>query len=122
MPKKKTCLHPTNGSPLVSAALLSNLAALKTLTTRTASESANLEKVMTTIKRQPKLLNDGCYYHIETSMLGKKTHTVAVTNWGRLKYAGIFAGWDFIEIDRKRLAKTLLAARKEMIESAKLAN
>jgi hypothetical protein len=66
-----------------------------------------------TIKREPKLTADGCYYHIKTQMFSEEYQVLVVTSWGRLRYAMVFVGWQPLEVDRKRLAHAIREARKE---------
>jgi hypothetical protein len=73
-----------------------------------------------TIKRDPKPCASGCYYHITTQMFSENAHKVlVVTSWGRLRYAMVFIGWEPLEVDRKRLARAIRAARNDARKSRK---
>jgi hypothetical protein len=72
-----------------------------------------------TIKREPKPCASGCWYHFKNQMFGGDHQVLAVTSWGRIRYAMVFVGWQPLEVDRKRLAHAIREARKEVKKARK---
>jgi hypothetical protein len=71
------------------------------------------------IKREPKPCASGCWYHFKNQMFGVDHQVLAVTSWGRFRYAMVFVGWEPLEVDRKRLAHAIREARKEVKKARK---
>jgi hypothetical protein len=46
-------------------------------------------------------------------MFGVDYQVLAVTGWGRFRYAMVFVGWEPLEVDRKRLAHAIREARND---------
>ena len=65
------------------------------------------------ITREPKPCSSGCWYHLESRMFGMDHRVNISTNWGRLKYACVWVGWEPLEVNRDRLALALRAARAD---------
>jgi len=52
-------------------------------------------------------------------MFGMDHQVIISTNWGRLKYACVWVGWEPLEVDRNRLALAIRAAREDARKARK---